>query len=94
MPSACTTKSTSCRELDQTSTASRASFSHHAIKRAPDQQKEQQRDRGVEIGVRAMLHRLVNAHAEGEQHPSEIGTSMLVRPCLRLATRPEKYPTE
>jgi hypothetical protein len=37
------------------------------VERAADQQEEQQRDRGVEIGVVAMLHGLVKAHAEGEQ---------------------------
>ena len=42
-------------------------FAHHVIERASDQQEEQQRDRGVEIGVRAAVNRFVQAQREGEQ---------------------------
>ena len=43
-------------------------FAHHVIERAADQQEEQQRGRRVEIGVRTVMDRLVEAHGEGEQN--------------------------
>ena len=42
-------------------------LAHHVVERAADQQEEQQRGRGVEIGVRAVMDGLVEAHAEGQQ---------------------------
>ena len=41
---------------------------HHVIQNAPDQQKEQQRDRRVEIGMKPVLRRLVEAEAERQRH--------------------------
>ena len=43
-------------------------FAHHVVECASHQQNEQQGDRRVEIGVRAMHHRFVETHAEGQQH--------------------------
>ena len=42
-------------------------LAHHVVERTADQQEEQQRGRGVEIGVRAVMDGLVEAHAEGQQ---------------------------
>ncbi len=40
---------------------------HHVVECPPRQQKEQERDRGVEIGVRPSVHGVVEAHAERQQ---------------------------
>ncbi len=47
----------------------RARFvAHDVVERAPDEQEEQQRDGGVEIGMMAVRDRLVEAHAVGQRH--------------------------
>ena len=81
------------REPDQVADGLPGPFAHHVIQRAPDQQKEQQRDRGIEIGVRAVLHRLVDAHAEGEQH-AERDRNVHVGPPVpeRAPSGAEEYP--
>ena len=41
---------------------------HHVIEIAADQQEEKEHDGGIEIGLLAVLHRLVEAHAAGQDH--------------------------
>jgi len=43
-------------------------LAHHMVERAADQEEEEQRHGGVEIGVGLVMHRLIEAHAEGEKH--------------------------
>ena len=67
-------------------------FAHDVVERSPDQQEEQQRNRSVEIGVRAMLHRLVELHAEGEQHAERDRHIHIGAPMLQgLPCRTEEY---
>ena len=54
-------------------------LAHHVVERAADQQEEQQRCGSVEIGVRSVMKRVVEAQAESNVTPIEIGTSMFVR---------------
>ena len=43
-------------------------FTHHMVKRAADKQEEEQRYRGVEIGVLTVIDGLIEAHRVGERH--------------------------
>ena len=43
-------------------------FAHHMVERAADQEEKQQRHRSVEIGVLAVIDRLVEAQPVGQRH--------------------------
>ncbi len=60
-------------------------LAHEMVERAADQQKEQEHHGRIEIGLLPVMGGVVEAHAEGERHADEIGTSMFVRPCLSAA---------
>lgn len=54
------------RETHQAANGSAGFLAHQMVERAPDQQEEDQRGRRVEIGVRTVMDRIVEAQAEGE----------------------------
>src|SRR5262249_24603051 len=43
-------------------------LAHHMIECASDQEKEQERDRGVEVGMRSMMDGLVETQPEYQQY--------------------------
>ena len=64
-------------------------LAHHMVERAADQQEEQQRCRRIEIGVRSVMERVVEAEPEGHEHADRdrhvhVGAPMTQRrPCRR-----------
>ena len=84
-----------CGEPGETLDRRTSPFPHHVIERAADQQKEQQRNRGIEIGVRPVVDRLVQAHPEGEENADRdrhihVGPAPAeARQAERKNTRPE-----
>ena len=91
LPSGCSTATSDAAQRQQL-LGRRASLAAGAmVEHAADQQEEQQRDGGVEIGVRAAL-RCVCARLMPVTRitPTLIGTSMLVRPWRSAATAERK----
>ena len=52
---------------------------HHVIQHTANEQKEQQRNRGIKVGLTAANEAFIERHACGEENTEQIGTSMLTR---------------
>ncbi|ODT12516.1 MAG: hypothetical protein ABS57_21735 [Mesorhizobium sp. SCN 65-12] len=73
------------REPHQRAHRSSRALAHHVVQCAADEQEEDQRRRGVEIGMRAIVQRVVDAEAEGQRDADadrhvHVGAAVAKRP--------------